>query len=269
MASSSRAPTKARIFILINDDTEVLIGKSGGFMNFNIGFVKDDIDIALNTASIEVVQYILKKRKSELLEKISESDIDTLITSKPEDFKTHIKKIFKNTKEFLNILISFEGILYEIVEEIKKKGYKARVIDDSEIRILKPSATYNIPGGSKELRETAQQAAIREVKEETGIDISADNMVYLTQKYNTHFYRVSLNYIPKIKELPSSEFFDMEFVKTDKLPPHLQRILNPDIIGKSRKNIRYHRRNKRRERSKTRRRKNHRKLGRINQTRKS
>ncbi len=55
-------------------------------------------------------------------------------------------------------------------------------------RIKKGVIYYVIPGGGIEEGETPEEAAIREAKEELGVDVSIERLVH-TEKWNgTHYY---------------------------------------------------------------------------------
>ena len=84
---------------------------------------------------------------------------------------------------------------------------------DGKILMLKRQSfkpqpnTYGVPAGKVEKGETLKEAIIREVKEETGIDISDKNFKFFKTKYVTydeyqfiyHCFHCKLDYFPKVK----------------------------------------------------------------------
>jgi mutator protein MutT len=66
------------------------------------------------------------------------------------------------------------------------------LIKDKKILIVKQDVTetrhWALPGGKLEFGETIEQCLIREIKEETGLDISVKELLYVTDRFyrNTH-----------------------------------------------------------------------------------
>jgi mutator protein MutT len=66
------------------------------------------------------------------------------------------------------------------------------LIEDKKILIVKQEVTetrnWSLPGGKLEFGETIEQCLIREIKEETGLDISVKELLYVTDRFyrNTH-----------------------------------------------------------------------------------
>jgi mutator protein MutT len=66
------------------------------------------------------------------------------------------------------------------------------LIGDNKILIVKQDVTetrhWALPGGRLEFGETIEQCLIREIKEETGLDISVKELLYVTDRFyrNTH-----------------------------------------------------------------------------------
>lgn len=56
-----------------------------------------------------------------------------------------------------------------------------------------------IPGGRMDPGEVPEQAAIREIREELGLDLSNAGLVYLQHVRNTHYYRAVLDREPVIR----------------------------------------------------------------------
>jgi mutator protein MutT len=79
------------------------------------------------------------------------------------------------------------------LNSFRRTGAAAIVFDDQK-RILLQRRTDNgdwgLPGGAIDIGETAEQAVIREVKEETGYDVSVIRLigVYSDPKYTTITY---------------------------------------------------------------------------------
>jgi len=67
----------------------------------------------------------------------------------------------------------------------------AILIEDQKILLVKQEVTgtrhWSLPGGKLELEETIEQCLIREIKEETGLDIAVQELLYVTDR----FYRKS------------------------------------------------------------------------------
>ncbi len=67
-------------------------------------------------------------------------------------------------------------------------NFACGVVRDDEGRILlqnrsKDSFVWGFPGGAMELGESAEEAAIREVKEETGLNVRIENLIGIYTKY--------------------------------------------------------------------------------------
>jgi mutator protein MutT len=72
------------------------------------------------------------------------------------------------------------------------------LIEDGKILIVKQEVSrerhWSLPGGKLEYGETIEQCLVREVKEETGIDIKVKEMLYVTDRFrhmNNHIVHIS------------------------------------------------------------------------------
>ena len=75
-----------------------------------------------------------------------------------------------------------------------------------------PSPVYRIPGGDVELGESREQAAVREVSEETGIEISSTDLHWITtavkkNRGSTHHQHTYLAVLPNTDGFRGNEEF--------------------------------------------------------------
>ncbi|MEI8249335.1 MAG: NUDIX domain-containing protein [Candidatus Taylorbacteria bacterium] len=99
-------------------------------------------------------------------------------------------------------------------------------------RISKHAPGYSIPGGKLELGETFEQGAIREVKEETNLDIFEPTVIAVTNNLETykkegkHFISVILlikRYSGELKVMEPTKCENWIWVDPHKLPePHFE-----------------------------------------------
>lgn len=100
-----------------------------------------------------------------------------------------------------------------------------------EILLQKRSKTddiWGLPGGAVEFGESIEEAAIREIKEETGLDISVDYLIGVYSKYFAEYSNgdkaQSICYLFTGKILggdlyvDNCETFDLKFFPKDQLP---------------------------------------------------
>ena len=90
------------------------------------------------------------------------------------------------------------------------------------------SNKWGSPGGAIELGETPEEAAIRELKEETGLDVTIDSLIGIytdsDMKYPNGDNAQSIAIVYKLKALSgelicdNKETIDLKFFDVDKLP---------------------------------------------------
>ena len=131
-------------------------------------------------------------------------------------------------------------------------NFATAYVKDEQGRILlqKRSATeelWGLPGGALELGESAEQAAIREFHEETGLDIKIDHMIGVyTQYFETYpngdqaqtvvvAFKGSM--VGGDLTVDHKETHDLRFFALDELPPmfnrQMQHILDDILAGKT------------------------------------
>lgn len=104
--------------------------------------------------------------------------------------------------------------------------------EKGEVLLQKRSKTENIwglPGGAVEIGESIEEAAIREIKEETGFDIQIDYLIGVYSKYFTEYPNgdraQSICYFFKGTitngnlYIDDKETFDLRFFHKDNIPP--------------------------------------------------
>jgi ADP-ribose pyrophosphatase YjhB (NUDIX family) len=72
------------------------------------------------------------------------------------------------------------------------------LIEDNKILVVKQDVTetrrWALPGGRPEFGETIEQCLVREMKEETGLNVSVKDLLYVTDRFyrNTHVVHMLL-----------------------------------------------------------------------------
>jgi 8-oxo-dGTP diphosphatase len=94
---------------------------------------------------------------------------------------------------------------------------------------------WSLPGGVVELGESLEQAAVREVKEETGLDVRLRRVVGLYSKPDENSLAVTFEGEAIAGELmPNLEISECRFFPFDQLPsarPHLRQRVDDFLIG--------------------------------------
>lgn len=87
---------------------------------------------------------------------------------------------------------------------------------------------WGIPGGAVEVGESIEESAIREIKEETGLDISLEYLIGVYSKYFIEYpngdkaqsicYFFKGNVVDGDLNIDEKETFDLKYFAKDKLP---------------------------------------------------
>jgi len=121
----------------------------------------------------------------------------------------------------------------------------ALILDDTSSKILmvknKGNSSWSLPGGAVEREETLDQAAIREAKEETGLDVRVHGIVAINecifekkQEHAIFFtFRAEVigGRIELIRPQEISEIAWMDMDKADELMPYFQNGIRSLIEG--------------------------------------
>ena len=100
-----------------------------------------------------------------------------------------------------------------------EKSCGAIVLDEDKVLVIKHNAGHvGFPKGHIEGTETEEETAIREVKEETGIDIKVDTN-----------YRYTLNYSPKEGVLKEVVFFKGEKIGGE-IKPQIEEVQEVSFV---------------------------------------
>jgi ADP-ribose pyrophosphatase YjhB (NUDIX family) len=74
------------------------------------------------------------------------------------------------------------------------------LIEDNRLLVVKqwvtPTRGWSLPGGRLESEETIEQCLVREFKEETGLDIKAGELLYITDRFfQDHLHIVHMTFL--------------------------------------------------------------------------
>ena len=107
------------------------------------------------------------------------------------------------------------------------------LIEDEKILLLKQKVSdkrnWSLPGGKLEQGETIEQGIIREMKEETGLDVEIIRLLYLCDVSASNNTLLHISFLLKKVagniELPTNEFesnpiYDVEFIPISDLLDH-------------------------------------------------
>jgi ADP-ribose pyrophosphatase YjhB (NUDIX family) len=70
--------------------------------------------------------------------------------------------------------------------------------NDKKVLLIKKNNRYDIPGGKLKYNETYEKAAVREIKEETGLDISRLKLIFSDTVTNCHIKISIVNLLSSI-----------------------------------------------------------------------
>ncbi|GLB61811.1 MULTISPECIES: NUDIX hydrolase [Bacillaceae] len=96
------------------------------------------------------------------------------------------------------------------------------------LMVLNRNKTWSLPGGAVEVKETLKEAAIREVKEETGYDVTVSDIIAVNEAFinENHVYFITFQgqvlkspeEIPTEENILKVEWVDLE--EADRLMPY-------------------------------------------------
>ncbi len=106
---------------------------------------------------------------------------------------------------------------------------------------------FSIPGGTIEIGESPEQTAIREIKEETNLDITLDKLLWeIEDEYHHGYYFLTKSFSgkiklggPELKRQTAGNLYDLQWVKIKNLQNILlypesikEKIINLGVDGK-------------------------------------
>lgn len=118
-------------------------------------------------------------------------------------------------------LVGHERIILNVATAIIKKNNKILIQKRSD------NGLFSLPGGCMELDETLEECVVREVKEETNLDVIPKRLVGIYHNFNMKWINGDLahcvNFVYECEILSGElkkdfESLDMSFIDIDKLP---------------------------------------------------
>jgi len=104
------------------------------------------------------------------------------------------------------------------------------LIEDNKLLLLKQyvnsDRNYSLPGGTLEEGETLEQCLVREMKEETGLDVKLKRLLYICDHLteNKHVVHITFeaektggSFSERLKDLDSVKIEEVEMVELDNL----------------------------------------------------
>lgn len=104
-------------------------------------------------------------------------------------------------------------------------GVGVIIVKNNKILLLlrKKPMEWSIPGGKVELNEKSEDTAIREIKEELGIDIKIKKFLTFTETFNNRMHWISIFYTADIvkgdpRVMESEEHAEVKWFPLNRLP---------------------------------------------------
>lgn len=147
------------------------------------------------------------------------------------------KPKFTDRIRHIILTVMFQGARF-VFTAIKMpiKGALVAIWDREQILVIRKSYQkgWSVPGGLLRRHETRQQAAVREAFEETGVQISEKDLVFVAQvpgdlgpRDIAHLFEVAVNGPVRIR-IDGREIVEAEFVPPDKA---LERVINEELAA--------------------------------------
>ena len=130
-------------------------------------------------------KYKYKKIQNEYNKKIKFSNPDVLKKSR-KNYKSNLPKIKAGSKTYFTYKNKIKDI-----EKVNEKSCGCIIINNGRVLLVQQKkGSWGFPKGHVEFNETEIQTAIREVKEETNLDVKIYNKRRYTEKYFTYKRRM-------------------------------------------------------------------------------